>query len=111
MEINSLLSGLLVVCFPLNDLAKEYHKTDPGHFSPTLTMDSLIQIKSVVLAYEAVKTTLDDQVGWWGCMGMVAWVRSFLHGAMCAEGMGCGRRWIGWVLWETGIASGHPGVS
>ncbi len=34
----------------------------------------------------------------------------FLRGSMCAEGMGCGRRWVRWVLRGTGIASGHPGV-
>ncbi len=27
-----------------------------------------------------------------------------------AEGMGCGRRWVIWVLRGTGTASGHPGV-
>ncbi len=32
---------------------------------------------------------------------------SFLRGSMCAEGMGCGRRW---VLQGIGTASGHPGV-
>ncbi len=36
---------------------------------------------------------------------------SFLHGSMCAEGMGCERRWVRWALQGTGIASGHPGVS
>ncbi len=34
----------------------------------------------------------------------------FLRGSMCAEGMGCGRRWVSWVLRGTGTASGHPGV-
>ncbi len=33
-----------------------------------------------------------------------------LRGSTCAEGMGCGRRWVRWVLRGTGIASGHPGV-
>ncbi len=33
----------------------------------------------------------------------------FLRGSMCAEGMGCGRRWVRWVLRGTGTASGHPG--
>ncbi len=29
---------------------------------------------------------------------------------MCAEGMGCGRRWVRWVLRGTGTASGHPRI-
>ncbi len=29
---------------------------------------------------------------------------------MCAEGMGCERRWVRWVLQGTGAASGHPRV-
>ncbi len=33
-----------------------------------------------------------------------------LRGSMCAEGMGCGRRWVRWVLRGTGTASGHSGV-
>ncbi len=36
---------------------------------------------------------------------------SFLRVSMCAEGMGCGRRWVIWVLRGTGTASGRPGVS
>ncbi len=36
---------------------------------------------------------------------------TFLRGPMCAEGMGCKRRWVRWVLWGTGTAPGHPGVS
>ncbi len=32
---------------------------------------------------------------------------NFLRGSMCAEGMGCERRW---VLRGMGTASGHPGV-
>ncbi len=31
----------------------------------------------------------------------------FLRVSICAEGIGCGRRW---VLRGTGTASGHPGV-
>ncbi len=31
----------------------------------------------------------------------------FLRGSMWAEGMGCGRRWVKWVLRGTGTASGH----
>ncbi len=42
---------------------------------------------------------------WEGSLGC-----EFLHGSMCAEGMGCGRRWAKWVLRRTGTASGHPGV-
>ncbi len=34
----------------------------------------------------------------------------FLRGLMCAEGMGCGRGWVRWVLRGTGTASGHPEV-
>ncbi len=36
---------------------------------------------------------------------------SFLRGSICAEGRGCKRRWIRWVLRGTGTARGHPGVS
>ncbi len=36
---------------------------------------------------------------------------SFLRGSMCAEGMGCERRWVRWVLRGTGTPGGHPGVS
>ncbi len=36
---------------------------------------------------------------------------SFFSGSMCAEGMGCESRLVGWVLRGTGTASGHPGVS
>ncbi len=36
---------------------------------------------------------------------------SFLRGSMCAEEMGCERRWVRWVLRETGTDSGHPAVS
>ncbi len=28
---------------------------------------------------------------------------------MCAEGMGCGRRWVIWVLYEQGLAVGVQG--
>ncbi len=35
----------------------------------------------------------------------------FLHESMCAEGMGCGRRWIRWVSRGTGTACGYPGAS
>ncbi len=34
----------------------------------------------------------------------------FLRGSMCAEGMGCGRRWVRWVLRGTETASGHPRI-
>ncbi len=36
---------------------------------------------------------------------------SVLRGLMCAEGMGCERRLVRWVVRGTGTASGHPGVS
>ncbi len=42
---------------------------------------------------------------WEGSLGC-----ELLRGSMCAEGMGCGRRWARWVLRGTGTASGHPGV-
>ncbi len=42
---------------------------------------------------------------WEGSLGC-----EFLRGSMCAEGMGCRRRWVRWVLRGTGTASGHPGV-
>ncbi len=35
---------------------------------------------------------------------------SFLHGSICAEGMGR-ERWVRWVLRVTGTASGYPAVS
>ncbi len=41
---------------------------------------------------------------WEGSLGC-----EFLRGSICAEGMGCGRRWVKWVLRGTGTASGHPG--
>ncbi len=36
---------------------------------------------------------------------------SFLRGSMFAEGMGCERMWVKWVLQGIGTASGHPEVS
>ncbi len=36
---------------------------------------------------------------------------SFLRGSMCAEVMGCERRWVRCVLRGTGTASRHPEVS
>ncbi len=32
------------------------------------------EIKSFLLVYEAVKTTINDQAVWWGYMGQVIWV-------------------------------------
>ncbi len=61
-----------------------------------------VQIKSFLLAYEAVKITINSQVGWRGYMGRVIGVR-FLRGSMCAEGMGCERRWVRWALRGTGV--------
>ncbi len=43
---------------------------------------------------------------WTGSLGC-----EFLRGSMCAEGMGCRRRWIRCVLRGTVTASGHPVVS
>ncbi len=34
----------------------------------------------------------------------------FLRRSMCAEGMGCERRWVRLVLRGTGTASGHPRI-
>ncbi len=42
---------------------------------------------------------------WEGSLGC-----EFLYGSVRAEGMGCGRRWVRWVLRGTGTASGDPGV-
>ncbi len=42
---------------------------------------------------------------WEGSLGC-----KFLRGSMCVEGMGCGMRWVRWVLRGTGTAGGHPGV-
>ncbi len=35
----------------------------------------------------------------------------FLRGSMCGERMSCWKRWVIWVLWGTGTASGWPEVS
>ncbi len=43
---------------------------------------------------------------WEGSLGC-----EFLRGWMRAEGIGCGRRWVRWVLQGTGTASGHPALS
>ncbi len=37
---------------------------------------------------------------WEGSLGC-----EFLRGSMCAEGMGCGRRWVRWALRGTGTAT------
>ncbi len=34
----------------------------------------------------------------------------FLRGSVCAEGMGCERRWVRSVIRGTGTVSGHPGI-
>ncbi len=46
-----------------------------------------------------------------GVYGMGHLGVNFLHGSMCAEGMGCGRRWVRWVLWGKGTTNRHPVVS
>ncbi len=69
----------------------------------------LCQIKSVLLVYGAVRITINDQVGWWGYVKRVIWV-TFLSVSICTERMGCGRRWVRWVLRGTGAASGRRGV-
>ncbi len=38
-------------------------------------------------------------------------VCEFLRGSTCAEGMGCERKWVKWVLRGTGTTGRHPGVS
>ncbi len=63
------------------------------------------RIKSVVLVSEAARTDINNQVEW-GCVDV-----SFLRGSMYAEGMGCGERWVIWVLREDGTAGGRRGVS
>ncbi len=68
----------------------------------------LVQIHLCLLVCEAAKATINDQVEWRGYMVRVIWV---WVGSMCVEGMGWERRWVRWVLWGTGTASGHPGVS
>ncbi len=45
-----------------------------------------------------------------GCIWEGSLECDILRGSMCAEGMGCGRRWVRWVLRGTGTASGHSGV-
>ncbi len=50
--------------------------------------------KIILMVYEAVKTYINDQVGWWVYMVSVILVYIFLRGSMRAEGMGCGRRWF-----------------
>ncbi len=57
-----------------------------------------IKIKSVLLVYEAVWTTINGQVGWWGYVEGSFGCEFFLSGSMCAERMGCGRKWVTWVL-------------
>ncbi len=52
------------------------------------------QIKSFFLVYDAVKTTIHDQVGWWGINGKGDLSVSVLRGLMCTGGMGCGSRWV-----------------
>ncbi len=69
---------------------------------------SVLQIKSFLLVYGAVKTTINDQ-GWCGYIGKDHLGVNFCVG-LCAEGMGCGRRWVRWVLRGALTASGHPGV-
>ncbi len=75
-----------------------------------LTVDSLIQIK----AFFGLRSSKDyhkrpglvEGIYGKGHLGV-----SFLRGLMCAKGMGCGRRWVRWVLRGTGTASVYPGVS
>ncbi len=68
------------------------------------------QVDQIKLADEAVKTTLNDQVGWWGVCGRGHLGVSFLRRSMCAKGMGCERRWVRWVLRGTETVSGHPRI-
>ncbi len=50
-------------------------------------------------------------MGWWGVYGKGNLGVSFLRGSMCAEGMGCKKRWVRWVLRGIETVSEHPGVS
>ncbi len=50
-------------------------KDDPVFNRPSAWVSvTYDQIKSFLLVYEAVKTTIYDQVGWWEYMGRVIWV-------------------------------------
>ncbi len=68
------------------------------------------RIKSVLLIDEAVRTTRNCQMGWWGYVQRVIWV-FFLSGSLCTDIKGCGRKWVIWVLKGTGTAIWRPGVS
>ncbi len=39
-----------------------------------------VTFKLVLLAYESVRATINDQVGWWGHVERVIWVWVFLRG-------------------------------
>ncbi len=66
------------------------------------------QIKSFLLVYEALKTTINDQGVVWvygkGHQGV-----SFCVGRCVLREWDCGR-WVRWVLRGTVTTSGHPGV-
>ncbi len=73
-----------------------------------LPCEMLFQIKSFLLVYEAVKTSV---IGLVGVCGRGQLGVSFLRRSMCTEGMGWGGRWVGWVLQGTDTGSEHLGVS
>ncbi len=51
----------------------------------TFAAEQKITFKLVLLAYEAVRASINDQVGWWGHVERVIWVWVFLRGSKCAE--------------------------
>ncbi len=69
-------------------------------------METLNQIKSFLLVYGAVKTTINDQGGvvgiWEGSLGC-----EFLRGSICAEGMVCGRRLVRFIYLLSDGRNGH----
>ncbi len=74
------MSSVTLLLFKLNFISvcykssRQIHRGTPGRIVITLTFSSTIQIKSILLAYEAVKTTINDRVGWRGYVGRVIWV-------------------------------------
>ncbi len=70
----------------------------------------MVHVKSFFLVYEAVKTPINDQLGVAGVYGKGHLGVSFLRGSMCAEEVGCERRWLSCVLWGIGTTRGHLGV-
>ncbi len=70
-----------------------------------------VLIKSILLVYEAIRTTVKRPNGVVGVCGTGHLGVIFLRGSMCAEGMSWGVGWVIWGLRGLGTASGRPGVS